>query len=224
MKILAIMGSPLGMKGNTGHLLNGVIGACADAGADVKTIELCRLNVGPCRGCGACHVTGDCPIKDDYAKVKQAMVEADGIIFASPNYINCVTAQMKALFDRCSSLLHCQAFEGKYGIAVVTSGGPGSKEVENYILRFLRSLGCWTVGSIGAEARRVADEKARAEILDTAAGLGRRFTQSIGKKKTYPRQADARRAFFERMKMLVTMNKDNWPYEYRYWKSMGRLS
>jgi len=224
MRITAIIGSPLGMKGNTGRLLNGVIAGCKEAGADVKLIELCGLKVGPCKGCGSCHVTGDCAVKDDYARVKKAMVEADGIIFASPNYISCVTAQMKALFDRCSSILHCQAFEGKYGIAVVTSGGPESKEVENYILHFLGNLGCWTVGSIGAEARQIADEKARSERLVAAAALGKQFTEAIGGGKTYPEQARARKAFFERMKMLVTMNRDNWPYEYSYWKSAGRLS
>lgn len=223
MKIVAIMGSPLGMKGNTGALLNGVIAGCKAAGADVSTLELCRLKIGPCKGCGRCHATGECNIKDDYAKVKKAMVEADGIMLASPNYISSVTAQMKALFDRSSSILHCQAFEGKYGIAVVTSGGPESKEVEDYILHFLRNLGCWTVGSIGAEARKIADEKARAEALAAAGALGEQFVEAIRDKKTYPEQAQARRAFFERMKMIVTMNKDNWPYEYGYWKSMGRL-
>jgi len=25
------------------------------------------------------------------------------------------------------------------------------------------------------------------------------------------------------MKQLVTMQKDNWPYEYEYWQSKGRL-
>jgi len=223
MKIVAIMGSPLGMKGNTGVLLDGVIAGCKSGGADVTLLELCRLNVGPCRGCGRCHVTGECAVRDDYAKVKRAMVEADGIVFASPNYITCVTAQMKALFDRCSSILHCQAFEGKYGIAVVTSGGPESKEVEEYILHFLRNLGCWTAGSIGAEARKIAAGKARDEAVAAAGELGKQLAEVIRDKKTYPEQAKARQVFFERMKMLVTMNKDQWPHEYGYWKSIGRL-
>ena len=36
------------------------------------------------------------------------MLAADGIIFATPNYTLQVSAQMKALIDRCNLLLHCQ--------------------------------------------------------------------------------------------------------------------
>jgi multimeric flavodoxin WrbA len=155
--------------------------------------------------------------------VKRAMLAADGVVMASPNYINSVTAQMKALFDRCACPLHCQAFEGRYGAAVVTSGGPGSDEVEQYILRFLRSLGCWTVGSIGAEARDVADEKTRVKALAASRDLGKKLAEAVRNAETYPEQTQARQGFFQRMKMLVALHKEDWPYEYKFWKSMGRL-
>lgn len=67
-------------------------------------------------------------INDDYLEVKKAMEEAGGIVLSSPNKTSSATAQMKALFDRSSSLLHCQVSEGGYGIAAVTSGAPESKK------------------------------------------------------------------------------------------------
>ncbi len=223
MNIVAILGSPHGMKGTTGTLLAGAISSAEAAGAETKTFLLSEMTVKPCHGCDACHRTGECSIKDDFKTLKTAMLAADGVILASPNYITSVSAQMKAVFDRCCGPLHCQAMQGKYGAAVVTSGGAESEVVEKYMIEFLRIMGCWTVGSVGAGAQQIMDEKSRAPKLKTAAALGARLVGAIRDKKRYPGQVAVQRAFYERMKMLVTMRKDDWAYEYKYWKSLGRL-
>jgi multimeric flavodoxin WrbA len=223
MNIVAILGSPHGIKGTTGALLAGVTSAAEAAGAKVKTFSLSKMTVKPCHACDACHRTGKCSIKDDFKTLKNAMLKADGIILASPNYITSVSAQMKAVFDRCCGPLHCQAMQGRYGAAVVTSGGSESNIVEKYMTEFLQIMGCWTVGSIGAEAQQIMDEKARAMKLKAAARLGTRLVEAIRDKKRYPGQTAVQRAFYERMKLLVTMRKDDWAYEYKYWKSLGRL-
>jgi multimeric flavodoxin WrbA len=223
MNIVAILGSPHGMKGTTGALLSGVTSSAGAAGAEIKTLLLSEMTVKPCNGCDACHRTGKCSIKDDFTTVKAAMLAADGVILASPNYITSVSAQLKAVFDRCCGPLHCQAMQGKYGAAVVTSGGTESEVVEKYMIEFLRTMGCWTVGSVGAEAWKMMDEKARAPKLKAAAALGARLVGAIREKKRYPGQVAGQRAFYERMKTLVTMRKDDWAYEYKYWKSLDRL-
>jgi len=223
MNIVALLGSPHGMKGTTGALLAGATSSAEAAGAGVKTLLLSEMTVKPCRGCDACHRTGECSIKDDFKSLRTAMLAADGVILASPNYITSVSAQMKAVFDRCCGPLHCQAMQGKYGAAVVTSGGAESGVVEKYMIEFLRIMGCSTVGSVGAEAWQIVDEKARAPKLKAAAALGTRLVEAIRDKKRYPRQVAVQRAFYERMKTLVTMRKDDWAYEYEYWKSLNRL-
>ena len=98
MNIVAILGSPHGMKGTTGALLAGVTSSAKAAGADVKTFLLSKMTVKPCHACDACHRTGECSIKDDFNTLKTTMLAADGIILASPNYITSVSAQMKAVF------------------------------------------------------------------------------------------------------------------------------
>ena len=223
MKIVAVIGSPHGMKGSTGQLLQSLLESVEKAGAQVTTFSLADVEVRPCRACGVCHKTGECVIKDGFKAIRDAMLSADGLVLASPNYIFSVSAQMKALMDRCSGPLHCQACEGKYGAAVVTSGGSGSEEVERYLLRFLRSMGCWTVGSVGAEAWQLANEIARAPKLDVASALGGRLTKAMANKETFAEQIPERKAFFERMKSLIEMHKDEWRHEYEYWKSCGRL-
>ena len=51
------------------------------------------------------------------------MMDADGIVLGSPNYINQVTAQLKTVLDRMADSIHCQSFAGKYGCGVCTAGG-----------------------------------------------------------------------------------------------------
>jgi multimeric flavodoxin WrbA len=223
MNIVAILGSPHGMKGTTGALMAGVTSAAEAAGAEVRTFSLSKTEVKPCKGCDTCHRTGKCSIKDDFKTLKNAMLEADGIILASPNYITSVSAQMKAVFDRCCGPLHCQAMKGKYGAAVVTSGGAESNVVEKYMIGFLRIMGCWTVGSVGAEAQQIMDAQARELKLKAAARVGTRLVEAIRDNRTYPSQTAAQQSFYERMKMLVSMRKEDWAYEYKYWKSQGRL-
>jgi multimeric flavodoxin WrbA len=223
MNIVAVLGSPHGMKGSTGKVLNASLKAAEGRGANVGLFSLAELTVKPCRACDTCHRTGKCPIRDDFSKIKKAVLEADGILLASPNYIFSVSAQMKCLMDRWCGPLHLQAMEGKYGAAVVTSGGSESEEVETYILRFLRAMGCWTVGSVGSEGWKLANPATAAPVLEAAADLGTRLVEAIEKKETYPDQIAARRAFFDRMKALVTMRKADWPFEYDHWRSLGRL-
>ncbi|HUT34679.1 MAG TPA: flavodoxin family protein [Planctomycetota bacterium] len=223
MDLVAILGSPHGMKGSTGRVLDALIAAAKGHGADVTVFSLADLDVQPCRACDTCHKTGTCPIRDDFHTIKDAMLAADGVVLASPNYIFSVTAQMKCLFDRWCGPLHLQAMEDKYGAAVVTSGGAGSAEVESYILRFLSAMGCWTVGSVGAEGWRLADPATASPVLEAAAALGTRLVEAIETKATYPDQLSERRAFHDRMKALVTMRKADWPFEYERWQTLGRL-
>lgn len=219
MNLVAVMGSPHGMAGNTGQLLEALMAAAKDAGAEVTLFCLGDMNVKPCRGCGACHKTGECVIKDDFARVKKALLEADGIVLASPNYIFSVSAQLKAMMDRCSCPIHCQALDGCYGAAVVTSGGGGGEEITDYAQRFLRSMGCWTVGGASATAPELANEEARKKALKRAADLGRSLVKAIAQKKTYPEQAEERTAFQERIHQLVMVHGEEWPYEYNWWQA-----
>ena len=222
MNIVSIMGSPHGMKGTTGQLLSSVLDGARQAGAAVTEISLADVEVRPCNACDVCHRTGQCPIKDGFGDVQRAMVDADAVILASPNYIFSVSAQMKAVMDRCCGLLHCQSLRGKYGAAVVTGGGD-AEEVERYMLRFLHVMGIWTAGSVGAVGRDLADADGRAQRRQQGAELGARLVEAARNGTEFPEQAPERDAFFERMKQLVSMRRDEWKHEYDHWRAQGWL-
>lgn len=223
MRIVTILGSPHGPRGATGTLLAELVRAATAAGGNVRAFSLTDHKVVPCVGCDACHKTGVCPQKDSFNLLKAAMLEADGIVLASPNYIVSVSAQMKALFDRCCGPIHCQAMHDKYAAAVETSGGAGGEEVQQYMLRFAQWLGCWTVGSVGSLGADLADPTRKGQAFAGAADLGRALVAAIAQKQTFPAQVAEREAFFGRMKSLVQYRKDAWPYEYQHWQSRGWL-
>lgn len=223
MNIVAILASPHGLKGTTGTLLTHVLDAAERADAEITYLSLADLPVQPCQACDTCHRTGRCAQDDHFGEIKSAMLAADGVILASPNYIASVSAQMKALFDRCCGLLHCQALRGKYAAAVESSGGPEGQEVAQYMLRFLQVLGCSTVGSVGATPAELADASRRPDAFDRARDLGASLVHAIRDRKGFPEQTALQDSYFQRMKGLVQAHRTDWPFEYEHWKSQGWL-
>ena len=57
-----------------------------------------------CQGCGGCEKTGQCVIKDDMTQLYEAFEQLDSLVLASPIYFGGVTAQTKAMIDRCQAL------------------------------------------------------------------------------------------------------------------------
>ncbi|MBA7681466.1 hypothetical protein ES703_89805 [subsurface metagenome] len=103
MKVLGIAGSPR-RGGNTDLLLAEVMKGAASRGAEVKTIILNDLAISPCQHCDACLEAGRCKIEDDMQMVYRELEDADRIVLASPIQFMGVTAQMKAMIDRCQAL------------------------------------------------------------------------------------------------------------------------
>ncbi|MEW6214761.1 MAG: flavodoxin family protein [Nitrospirota bacterium] len=171
MKIISIVGSPHGVKGNTARLLRVVLDRAESQGAETEIIFLPGGTVLPCKGCNTCHKKGRCPQKDDFESIKQKVLEADGLVLASPNYIFSVSAQMKAFMDRCSGVIHCMAFEGKYGASVVTSGGGDEKPITNYLNHFLMITGIRPVGSVWATMGTIVGKTFPVEVNKRALDL-----------------------------------------------------
>ena len=218
MKIIAIIGSPHGMKGNTGRLLDEVVAGAATAGATVEILSLAGITLQPCVACNACHVTGICPLPDGFEAIKNKLLAADGFILASPNYIFSVTAQLKILFDRLNGVIHCQSLTGKYGAVVETSGGGEDEEVLVYMQRFVNSLGAQTVGGIGSAMAGIRTFPEEDALFARARSLGADLVSSIQARRHYPEQAANIATFSARMEGLVTMMQEYWPYERAVWQ------
>ncbi|ACM18978.1 iron-sulfur cluster-binding flavoprotein [Geotalea daltonii FRC-32] len=222
MNFIAINGSPHAQRGNTGLLLDKVVEGVQSAGGTVEMVYLSKIKVNPCVGCDVCHKTGSCPIPDDFEELKKKLLACDGFILASPNYIMSVSAQLKALFDRCCGIIHCQAMDGKYGVVVETSGGGGDEQVIDYMQRVVGMLGAWSVGSVGSSiaGERLFPDQDR--LFAKATALGEELYRATLEKREYPDQAGAKLALSAYMRGLVDLMKDFWRYEYDYWTKLGK--
>jgi multimeric flavodoxin WrbA len=221
MKIIGINGSPKGEKSQTRRLVMGVLEGARQAGADVTFVDICSLEIKYCTACGACYANGECIHDDDYAALLEKMLDADGIVFGSPNYINSVTAQLKTVFDRMADAIHCQYFTGKYGCAVSTAGGSMADEVADYMNSTLLHLGATTVGKVGVLVG--ADPDAIVPAEKKAKELGRKLAEAINTGWKDPAQAKIQAERREYFKRLVSFNKDLWTHEYEHWKNSGEM-
>lgn len=221
IKILGINASPKGDKSQTRRLVMGVLEGARQAGADITFVDICGLEIKYCTACGTCYAKGECIHDDDYPALLEKMLDADGIVLGSPNYINAVTAQMKTMLDRMADVVHCQTLSGKYGCAVCTAGGAYADEVADYMNMALLNFGATTVGKVGALVG--ADPNAIVVGEKQAKELGRKLAESIKTRWQDPAQEKhhlERREFFKR---LVSFNKDLWAHEYDHWKGLGEL-
>jgi len=218
MKVLCISGSPRGEHSNTFKLAKEVFAGItiAEPGASVEYIHLGNLGIEFCTGCGACHrKLLFCPLEDDIAPVLHSMRKAEVIIFASPVYINHVTAQLKALLDRSSPFIHCQMLTGKYGAALATSGGGPHAMVLDYLKEYIVSCGVQYVGGVSGPMPRFNAMKGEAKTLGI--DLARAVKENIA----CPDQRstmEKRREFF---KDIISSRKEEWKGEYEYWKEKG---
>ena len=155
MKVIALNGSPR-IGGNTELLLNAAI---EGAGGDVTVFRLNDLNIRACQNCGGCEKTGQCVIRDDMDAIYGAIRAADRIILASPIYFMGLSAQIKAMMDRCQALW-CEKYllgrksvkDGCRGLLLVVGGlrrESGIKCCETSATAFFRSIGVAQHDSLG---------------------------------------------------------------------------
>ncbi|MGC9195284.1 MAG: flavodoxin family protein [Syntrophobacteraceae bacterium] len=224
MKIIAIIGSPHAQRGNTARLTRLVLQGAQEQGASIEEIYLRGETVLPCLGCDYCHKKGECVQKDSFEQIRGSLLEADGLVLASPNYIFHVSAQMKAFMDRCASIIHCLGFQGKYGASVVTSGGGDEEPVAGYMNHFMMTTGIQSVGSVWATMAMISGDQFPPQIATSAVELGKRLASAAQNKQRFPEILKKMEAFEARMRALVIYRKDEWPYEYEYWKKHRGLA
>lgn len=119
MFVLGLQGSPR-RKGNTAYLLGKFLREAESYGARTRILEVCRKNIIPCKELVVCEKKGTCPIDDDMgAEIYGLLRRADVVVAASPVFFYNVTAQLKALIDRCQTL-----WARKYRLGLKDPGSP----------------------------------------------------------------------------------------------------
>ena len=101
MNILILSGSP--RKGGNTDLLVEAFVKGASQKHHVKVVSVHEYKVNPCMGCNVCFNSKDntCVQKDEMAIIYEKMSQACMLVIASPVYFYGLSAQLKAVIDRC---------------------------------------------------------------------------------------------------------------------------
>ncbi|MDQ1279681.1 MAG: hypothetical protein QG670_943 [Thermoproteota archaeon] len=185
MKIVGIVGS--GRKGgNTEILVKAALDEIQKEGVDTELIILAGKDIKPCDACKSCWKTGECHIEDDLPPILKKMLDADGIILASPVYFGSATPQIKALIDRSgySTRAKGRPFENKVGGPIVVARRAGQNFTFAQLMFFFMITGMIVPGStywniaFGREKGEVSEDK---EGIQTVRNFGKKLAWLVKK-------------------------------------------
>ncbi|MCP4259247.1 MAG: flavodoxin family protein [Planctomycetes bacterium] len=130
MKVIAFNGSAR-KDGNTAIMVKQVFSELEKEGIETEMIQFSGQKIRGCIACYKCFENKDhrCAVKNDTANdCIEKILEADGIILASPTYFADVSAELKALIDRAGLVAKAnnEMFARKVGAAVVAVRRGGS--------------------------------------------------------------------------------------------------
>jgi multimeric flavodoxin WrbA len=190
MNVVAFNGSAR-LDGNTAILLKTVLGELEREGIQTELIQLAKEQL---QGCGACYrcfkqkdercsVDTD-PVNDYVAK----MAAADAILLGSPVYFADITANTKALIERCGMVGRANGdlYQRKVGAAVVAVRRGGAIHAFNSLNHFFTigqmvivGSSYWNIG-IGREPGAVSSDE---EGMKTMQRLGQNMAWLLKKLK-----------------------------------------
>ncbi|MCT8337167.1 flavodoxin family protein [Methanoculleus sp. Afa-1] len=219
MKITAVVGSPRGMRSRTRKLVNFVLAGAEEAGAVVDLIDLADMEIAPCTACESCSLDGTCVFADDFSAAYDRIQDADGLVFASPVYVDNVSGQMKVFIDRLADAMHYQNLAGKYGCSVATTGISGGDAVTGYLNHVFNYLGVTTIGGMSAALGSDTEALDRAEAA--ARDLGKQLALAVRDRPRYPDQEAEMAENREYFAGIVRANRDWRPDGYERWVREG---
>ncbi len=153
-KIIALLGSK--RKGNTYRALTQIEETMKkELGSQLQfeILPLFDFKIDDCIGCQNCIHKGSCVFNDDSSKLMAKLIEADGIILASPVYMKQVSGKIKTFFDRTCSWYHRPTLAAKPILSVVTTQGSGLSDTLKYLQSVSIQWGGLNAGKIGRNAR-----------------------------------------------------------------------
>jgi len=230
MKIVSIVSS-YRTNGNTEQVVKQIenylvqIAAQQSISMEIEHISLNKEDIQLCRGCRACFEKGEqyCPIKDSILKIRNEIVSADGIVIASPVYVEDVNGLMKNWIDRMAFHCHRPAFYGKYAAIITTSGAGSSNHSINTLKNALTVWGFY----IGSKRNYRMGAKMEAEQIQTNYGaniesVARKLFNAINDKKA-KRPSLYSLVTFRILQRCYRKTRNHETVDYVYWNDHGWL-
>jgi multimeric flavodoxin WrbA len=120
--IVGICGSP--RKQATEHVLTEALHILEKKGFKTQLWTVREKEINFCTHCDYCLVDKQCVLQDDMQELYVLLTKATGIILATPVYNGGVSAQIKAVMDRCRAAVASDedTLKGKIGMGIAVGG------------------------------------------------------------------------------------------------------
>ncbi|MBU4575736.1 MAG: NAD(P)H-dependent oxidoreductase [Desulfarculus sp.] len=219
--IVAINGSPHGGIGNTSQMIEMLRPTLEAEGLALEVITLHDKEIDYCTGCALCLEKGTCWIPDEHRGLVKRLLDADGIILASPVYFLHVTAQMKTFIDRSLGWGHKPRDTYKPGLAISVAAAFQEVEVADYLAGLLHVYGAFSVGTLTAMATGPGAFLGKEAVEARAQDLARDLARAVKEKRRYPGTSHDL-FFYLHIGLLVKNHKDEvMKADYRHWEDKG---
>jgi len=122
MKVIGVCGSP--RQQATEHVLKEALRMLEEQGFETRFWTVGGKHIEFCNHCDYCLKNKECVFKDDMQELYALLEDARGIIFATPVYNGGVSAQTKAVMDRCRAVVAADKnfFKYKVGMGIALGG------------------------------------------------------------------------------------------------------
>lgn len=189
---------------------------------EYEIVRLCDYNLKICGGCKSCTDKGEelCPLKDDRDILIEKMMNSDGVIFASPNYLFQASGLMKIFLDRLCFLSHRPCFFGKTFTSIVTQGMMGGKAIVKYFNFIGDRMGFNVVKGSVLTTLEPMTEKGQAKIDEIIDSQSKRFYSKLIKKE-YPTPMFFKLMIFRMSRTSIKLMLDESYKDYTYYKEKG---
>jgi len=148
-KVIALLGSK--RKVNTYKLLMQISNILAQEDVELEIIELYHYDLKDCIGCDCCVLKGKCVLHDDVDGLMDRISKADGVILASPVYLQNVSGKLKTFVDRTCHWYHRPVLTGKPVLCVASTKGSGLKATLAYMTNVSTQWGAIAAGTVGRQ-------------------------------------------------------------------------
>ena len=227
MKILTLMSS-FRKTGNTTHVVALFHEELKRAGeqigelVEIETLQIGHMDLGLCRGCRVCFDLGEekCPLKDELLSIKEKILAADGIIAASPVYVDDVNGIMKNLIDRLAHVCHRPQFAGKTVYLLATTGGSPAGHTLRTLSTAWLTWGAHLAGSASfITGAKMPPEDIASRYQGKIAKGARNFFRAVHHER-YKNPSIINLIVF-RTQQWAWSRADKDSLDYQYWKAQG---
>jgi multimeric flavodoxin WrbA len=221
-KVLALVGS--GHRGGATYTAARKLLDNLESYGDVQgeIVTLSDYDIRTCRGCKVCFNDGEerCPLKDDRDVLIRKMDDADGVVFASPNYSFQVSGLMKVFLDRIGFAFHRPRFHGKSATAIVVQGIAFGGRIRKYLEFVAGGLGFKVVKGSVIKTLEPMTEKAVQQMDRALAEQARRFHDQL-LRPAYPAPSLLALVIFRMSRTGIRLNVPETTRDWAYYNDVG---